>query len=102
MNARFLFICLGLFLLLAGCDHPRDRIVGKWRVTPGENALIWEFSPNGRVKAGKIEGRYSFGDSQKLKTQTPSATFIYVLDLKENKMVWTAANGVKTELERLP
>ena len=92
----------GLLFSLTACDRSRDRIVGKWQAASGANAMVWEFSPDGAVKAGETAGKYTFGDRSRLKIQTPSATFVYEIELTDDTMVWTEPSGARTELKRVP
>lgn len=85
----------------AGCDRSREQIIGKWQA-PKPSRMIWEFQPDGVVHAGNVKGRYSFGDQSRLKIQTPSATFVYRFEFRDDAMIWTEPNGVRTELRRLP
>ena len=92
----------GILLVAAACDRPQDRIVGKWKVQNDASATVWEFSPNGAVKAGNTAGKYTFGDRSRLKIQTPSATFVYEIELKDDTMIWREPSGARTELKRVP
>ena len=91
-----------LFALLAACDSPEKRIVGKWKPARDPNGALWEFSANKAVNMAGRSGKYSFGAQGRLKVQTQSATFVYSLELGENRMVLTEPNGTRTELERVP
>ena len=93
---------VAVLLLMPACDRPRDRIVGKWKVQDDASATVWEFSPNGAVKAGNTAGKYTFGDRRRLKIQTPSATFVYEIELKNDTMIWREPSGARTELKRVP
>ena len=95
-------LCVGLLFSLAACDRSRARIVGKWRVGNDANAMVWEFSPDGAVKAGETAGKNTFGDRSRLKIQTPSATFVYEIELTDDTMVWKEPSGARTELKRVP
>jgi hypothetical protein len=92
-------VYLLLVLALAGCGRSQDQIVGKWK---GEtSSTVWEFLDKGVVNNGNTSGRYSFGDSHRLKIQMPAATFVYEIDLKEDRMIWKDPNGSQTELRRV-
>lgn len=92
----------GILLFTPACDQPRTRIVGKWKVQNDASATVWEFSPNGTVKAGNTEGRFTFGDRRRIKIQTQSATFVYEIELRDEVMIWTEPNGSRMELRRVP
>ena len=104
LTASRLAVLLGVavLLLIQGCDRTRDRIVGKWKVQNDASAMVWEFSPKGAVKAGNIAGKYTFGDRSRLKIQTPSATFVYEIELTDDTMIWREPSGARTELKRVP
>jgi hypothetical protein len=90
-----------VFALLAGCGGSEARVVGKWKPVGDANAAVWEFSANKSINMGGRTGKYSFGDQGRLKVQTQFATFVYQLEVSENRMVLTEPNGTKTELERV-
>ena len=90
-----------LLFVFLGCDRSENRIIGRWKVVGDPAAAVWEFSPNNAVDMAGRKGKYSFGDQGRLKVQTQFATFVYQLELPEDRMVLTEPNGTKTELERL-
>ena len=92
---------VAVFLSLAGCGKPEDQIVGRWKVSSDTSELVWDFAKDGTVTSGDIKGRYSFGTLRRMKLQTPFATFIYHVEIADDKMTWVNANGTKTELTRL-
>jgi len=97
------FFSVVLLLLLASCDRSHERIVGKWKVQNDASATVWEFAKNGEVKTGNISGRYTFGDQNRIKIQTPFATFVYELNFTaEDAMVWKDPNGSQMSLKRVP
>ena len=87
--------------LLAACGGAESQIVGKWKLRAGPNGAVWEFSANKAVNMGGRTGKYSFGDQGRLKVQTQFATFVYQLELSDDRMVLTEPNGTRTELERV-
>lgn len=87
--------------LLAGCGGAESQIVGKWKRVGDPNAEGWEFSANKAVNMAGRSGKYSFGDQGRLKVQTQFATFVYQLEVSENRMVLTEPNGTRTEFERV-
>lgn len=92
---------VALFVLLQSCDSPRKQIVGKWLVEGETREVVWEFHPNGSVTTAEAPGRYTFGSGNRLKIQTPSAIFIYELEIHGDRMTWKDSSGAKTELTRL-
>jgi hypothetical protein len=87
---------------LSGCDHSRQQIVGKRKASSGGSEVVWEFHENGTLSAGGTPGKYTLGDSRRLKIQTPSATFVHQLEFSgDDKMIWTETNGTRTELTRV-
>jgi hypothetical protein len=99
----FRIIALAVFLCtLSSCNGPNRRIVGKWR-TSGDaaNAMVWEFSENGSFGMGDIRGRYRFGDSNRIKIETPFATSVYQAEISGDRMILREANGSKLEFTRM-
>ena len=98
---------LGIFavaLLLgatAGCGGPSRDIVGKWRMSGDANAIVWEFSKNGSLLIGNDRGRYSFGDNNRVKIETPSAKSVYQMELSGDRLILNDPNGSKLELTRM-
>jgi len=88
-----------LFALQA-CDTSRKQIVGKWKAE-GSNEVVWEFFGNGSLSTGGSPGRYSFGDGQRVKIQTQSATFVYQLEFQDDRMIWKDPNESKMEFRRM-
>jgi len=84
---------------LCGCGGHK-AIVGKWR-TADKNAIVWEFSPNGKVQVGVDEGRYTFGDQNRLKIQTRYASSIYQMEIAGDKMTLRSPTGSALELTRI-
>lgn len=95
----FVFLCIAL--AFASCDSAPKQIVGKWRVEGDTSATVWEFTGNGSAQTGDLRGRYSFGDGNRLKIQTPAATFVYQIEIKGDRMTWKEPNGATTELTRV-
>jgi hypothetical protein len=90
-----------VLLALVGCHSRQNDIVGKWTVTSDSSELVWDFAPNGVVTSGDMRGRYSLGDQNRIKIQTPFATFVYQADLSGDRMTWKAPDGTKTALTRV-
>ena len=85
--------------LLVGCGHP--SVVGKWRMSGGSAETIWEFSPNGSVLLGNVRGRYSFGDQNRIKIQTPFATTVYQMEISGDRMSLRVPDGFTLEFTRI-
>jgi outer membrane biogenesis lipoprotein LolB len=88
-------------ILLTGCGGPRRDITGQWRSAGEANTMIWEFSENGAVKMGSTQGRYSFGDRDRIKIETPSGISVYQLDLSGDRMTLTDPRGSRLEFTRV-
>jgi hypothetical protein len=104
MRALVAHLVSGLFLLfaLAACDSAASRVVGKWQTEGSATPVIWEFSNNGTATTASGPGKYSFGDSKRMKVQTQFATFIYSVEMDGDKMKLTDASGSVTQLKRVP
>src|SRR6266487_4997425 len=100
-RARLLLISASAILLLvmAGCGN--SSIVGNWRMSGAENQTVWEFSRNGSVLVGEVRGRYKFGDQDRIKIQTPSATTVYLVKLSSDQLVLQELGGSKLEFTRV-
>ena len=88
-----------LLFVMAGCGN--SSIVGKWRMSGTENQTVWEFSGNGSVLVGEVRGRYKFGDQDRIKIQTPSATTVYLVKLSSDQLVLQELGGSKLEFTRV-
>src|SRR3954471_16894901 len=76
-----LLIIASAIVLCALTACGRSGVVGKWRLSGGSDATMWEFSDNGAVRVGDIRGRYKFGDQDRIKIETPYATAVYQLKI---------------------
>jgi len=101
-KARLAISALAVLLCaMAGCGGPSHDIVGKWH-TPGDaNAVVWEFSENRSLLIGNTRGRYSFGDHNRIKIETPFATSVYQMEFSGDRMVLREVNGSKLEFTRI-
>ena len=90
---------IALLWIVAGCEH--SSIIGKWRMSGGANATVWEFSSNGVVVVGDVHGRYKFGDQDRIKTETPSATPVYQMKLSGDRMTLEEPGGPKLEFTKI-
>jgi hypothetical protein len=88
-----------LLFAIAGCGN--SSIVGKWRMSGGVDAMVWEFKTNGAVLVGDISGRYKFGDQDRIKIETPFATTVYQLTISGDQMVLQEPGGGKLEFTRI-
>jgi hypothetical protein len=88
-----------LLCAMSGCGNP--TVVGKWRMSGGSNATVWEFRKNGVVLVGDIRGRYRFGDQDRIKIETPFATTVYQVEISGDQMVLREPGGSKLEFTRV-
>ena len=88
-----------LLCAITGCGNP--TILGKWRMSGGSNATLWEFSENGAVLIGNVRGRYRFGDQDRIKIETPFATTVYQMEISGDRMILREPGGSKLEFTRL-
>jgi hypothetical protein len=99
-KSRLMIIASAVLLCaMAGCGSPHD-IVGKWR-TSDPTAMVWEFSKNGSVLIGSSRGRYSFGDNNRVKIETPFATSVYRAEFSGDRMILRDPKGSKLEFTRI-
>jgi hypothetical protein len=92
-------VAIILLCAIAGCGN--STIVGKWRMSGGSNATVWEFSQNGSLLIGNVRGRYRFGDQDRIKIETPFATTVYQIEISGDRMVLREPGGSKLEFTRL-
>lgn len=64
-------------------------------------ATVWEFSTDRSVLIGSIRGRYSLGDNNRVKIQTPYATMAYHMEFWGDHMILTEVNGAKLAFNRI-
>ena len=86
---------------LAACGGPSREIVGKWRTSSDPNAVVWEFASNGLVTIGSTRGKYSFGDSQRIKIQTPFEKSVYEVTISHDHMTFRESTGSRIEFDRI-
>jgi hypothetical protein len=90
-----------LLFVLAACGGPSQEIVGKWRTSSDPNAVVWEFADNGLVTIGSTRGRYSFGDSGRIKIQTPFEKSVYEVAISHGHMTFRESTGSRIEFTRI-
>ena len=88
-----------LVCAIAGCGNP--GVVGKWRMSGASNAIVWEFFSNGLVVVGNVRGKYTFGDQDRIKIETPYATSVYQLEISGDHMMLQESGGPKLEFARV-
>jgi len=93
------FAAIALLFAVGGCGN--SRIVGKWRMKGGSNAILWEFSSNGAVLVGDVRGKYEFGDQDRIKIQTPVTTTVYQMKISDDQMTLQEPGGSKLEFTRI-
>jgi hypothetical protein len=102
-NRRQLRLLVSAVLLsvLAACGGPSREIVGKWRTSSDPNAVVWEFAGNGLVTIGSTRGKYSFGDSGRIKIQTPFEKSVYEVTISHDHMTFRESTGSRIEFDRI-
>ena len=96
-----LFIAAVLLSVLAACGGPSREIVGKWRTSSDPDAIVWEFAANGLVTIGSTRGKYSFGDSGRIKIQTPFEKSVYEVTIARDHMTFRESTGSRIEFDRI-
>jgi hypothetical protein len=92
-----------LFLsALVGCGRSRNDVVGKWRTAGDSSALVWEFSKDGSVLMGSTRGKYSLGDTDRIKIQTSFGTSLYQMEVSGDQMSLKDASGSKLAFTKQP
>jgi hypothetical protein len=102
-KVKTLLIVVAVLLLcaMAGCGKSQHGIAGKWRTEGSDaNAMIWEFSEDGSVLMGGTRGKYTFGDRDRIKIQTPFGTSVYQIDLSQDHMILKDPRGSKLEFTK--
>src|SRR5213593_970947 len=107
MRARFsrskstlrIMASAALLCIAAGCGN--SSIVGKWRMSGGADATVWEFKTNGAVLVGDARGRYRFGTQDRIKIETPFATTVYQVKISRDHLVLQDLGGSKLEFSRI-
>ncbi len=86
---------------LIACGGPSQEIVGKWRSSSDPNGVVWEFASNGLVTIGSTRGKYSFGDSGRIKVQTPFEKSVYEVTISHDHMTFRESTGSRIEFTRV-
>ncbi|SRR6266480_3335638 len=97
-SLRVIFLA-ALLCIVAGCG--KAGIVGKWSMSGASNTTVWEFKTNGAVFVGDVQGRYRFGDQDRIKIETPFATTVYALTISGDQMILQEPGGSKLEFTRI-
>jgi hypothetical protein len=92
--------CVAFLCAMLGCESSSE-IVGKWRTSGDANTMVWEFANDRSVLMGQIRGRYSFGAGNRVKIETPFATFVYQMELAGDHLTLREPNGSKLVLTRM-
>ena len=90
-----------LLCAMAGCGSPSPEIVGKWQMSGDPKASVWEFSETGSLLIGDTRGRYSFGDNNRVKIETPFATSVYQMEFSGDRMTLRDPNDSKLEFTKI-
>jgi hypothetical protein len=97
---RLRIISLAVFVsAMVGCGN--STIVGKWNMAGGSGETVWEFSKNGSFLIGNVRGKYTFGDQNRIKIETPFATSVYQLEISGDRMTLRELGGSKLEFTRI-
>lgn len=83
----------------AGCSRS-GSLTGKWRTSPESGGMEWEFFDNGAVIQGTTRGKYTLGDNNRLKVETPYATSVYQMERADDVLRLTDSRGSKVTLTR--
>ncbi len=101
-KSRLVVFTLAVLLCaIVGCGGPSSKIVGKWRTGEEANGMVWEFAKNRSVSMGDVRGRYSFGDQNRVKIETPFAISIYQMEFSGDQMTLRDPNGSKLVFTRI-
>lgn len=101
LESRLVRIAVAAFLCTAfGCENS-SQIVGKWRTSGDANPMVWEFFDNRGVLMGQMRGKYTFGDGDRIKVETPFATFVYHMELSGDQLILREPSGSKLVLTRI-
>lgn len=101
-KSSFGILALSVLLVTAvGCERASHDIVGKWRASGEANTIVWEFSKNGSVLIGNSQGRYSFGDQNRVKIETAFATSVYQMEFAGERMTLKDPRGARLEFTRV-
>src|SRR5215471_6490349 len=88
-----LFVPASAVLLFVMVACGKSSIVGKWRMSGAENQTVWEFSSNGSAMVGEVQGRYKFGDQDRIKVETPFSTTVYQVKISTDQLTLQEPGG---------
>ena len=63
--------------------------------------MAWEFFEDTSVMMGTTRGKYTLGDSGRVKIQTPFGTSVYQVEVSGDQMTLRDPNGSKLEFTKL-
>lgn len=89
-----------LLSALAGCAKSDNDIVGKWQAAGDSSAAVWEFSRDGSVLMGSTRGKFTFGDRDRVKIQTPFGLSVYQIEWSGDHMTLKDPTGSKLEFTK--
>ena len=84
---------------MVSCGNP--PVVGKWHMSGTSDATVWEFFSNGSVLVGNVRGKYTFGDQDRIKIETPFAISVYQMEISADHMTLREPGGPKLEFTRI-
>lgn len=87
-------------LVLSACDGPSTEILGRWKSMDAANPLVWEFSRGRNVRVGDEPGLYTLNGQKRLQIRTKSATFVYDVEFRPDRMIWKQPKGGTMEVVR--
>ena len=88
-----------LLCIAGGCGQ--SSIIGKWRMSGGSDATLWEFRTNGAIRVGDVRGKYRFGANDRIKIETPFATTVYQVKMTGDQLVLQEPGGSKLQFTKV-
>ena len=89
-----------LLSALAGCARSDNDLVGKWQAAGDSTPAVWEFSRDGSVLMGSTRGKFTFGNGDRVKIQTPFGTSVYQIEWSGDHMTLKDLTGSKLEFTK--
>ena len=99
-SGRLALSLLVTAFVFSACDGPSTQILGRWKSTEAANPLVWEFARGRNVQVGDEPGLYTLNGQNRLQIRTKSATFVYDVEFKPDRMTWRQPNGAAMEVVR--